>query len=122
MHLKLDYFLTYNISDNIFRLLHQTWHDDRLMDAIYAHDHFNDLDLEARSQWVSKGKNQCCMFSASKQAISIKLATTVGHFYVTLTLQTYLWLGHLLGFFLWVTLAVGKHERYHILTWEYASQ
>ena len=43
------------------------------MDALYAHARFDDLN--ARSQWVGKGKN-----SASKQAISIKLATTVGHF------------------------------------------
>ena len=37
------------------------------------------------------------MLSATKQAISIKLATTVGHFYVTLTLtsQTFIWLVHL---------------------------
>ena len=33
----------------------QTWRDGRLMDAIiYAR--FDDLDLGARSQWVSKGK------------------------------------------------------------------
>ena len=36
------------------------------------------------------------MLSATKQPISITLATTVGHFYVTLTLQTYIiWLDHL---------------------------
>ena len=29
----------------------QTWHGGRFMDAVYAHD----LDLDARSQWVSKG-------------------------------------------------------------------
>ena len=33
-----------------------TWYDGRLMDAIYAQAHFNDPDLDARSQWVSKGK------------------------------------------------------------------
>ena len=32
----------------------QTWHDIRLMDVLYAHSHFDDLD--ARSQWVGKGK------------------------------------------------------------------
>ena len=26
------------------------------MDAIYAHAHVDDLDLDARSQWVGKGK------------------------------------------------------------------
>ena len=34
----------------------------------------------------AKANNQRCMLSATKQAISIKLATTVGHFYMTLTL------------------------------------
>ena len=33
---------------------------------------------------------------ATKQAINIKLAATVGHFYVTLTLQTFLWLSPVL--------------------------
>ena len=52
-----------------------------------AHDRFDYLDLDARPQWVGKGeKTQHCMLSATKQAISIKLATTVGHFKVTLTL------------------------------------
>ena len=30
----------------------QMWHDGRLMDALYAHASFDDLD--ARSQWVGK--------------------------------------------------------------------
>ena len=38
--------------------------------------------------------------SATKQAISIKLATTVGHFYMTLTLQTFIWLAQLVLIFL----------------------
>ena len=33
----------------------------------------------------AKEKIQRCMLSAAKQAISIKLATMVGHFYMTLT-------------------------------------
>ena len=36
----------------------QTWHDhddDKLMDATYAHARFNDLDHDARSEWVGKG-------------------------------------------------------------------
>ena len=45
------------------------------MDALYAHFCFDGLDLDARSQWVGKGKkNQHCMLSATKQAISIKLS------------------------------------------------
>ena len=38
----------------------------------------------------AKAKIQRCMLLATKQAISIALATTVGHFYVTLALQTFL--------------------------------
>ena len=34
----------------------QTWHDGRLMNGIYAHAHFDDLDLDARSQWIGRGK------------------------------------------------------------------
>ena len=53
------------------------------MDALYAHAHLEDLALDARSQWVGKGKiNWCCMLSATKQAISIKLATKVGLFFM----------------------------------------
>ena len=71
------------------------------MGAIYAH--FDDLDLDARSQWVGKGNtSQRFMLSATKQAISIKLATTVGlcffHATLTLTLQTFVWFVHLLVF------------------------
>ena len=51
-----------------------------LMDVIYAHARFDDLGLDARSQWVGKGKHQRFMLSKTKQAISIKLATTVGQF------------------------------------------
>ena len=49
------------------------------MDAIYAHARVDNLDLDARSQWVGKYKNQRWMLSVTKQAISITLATTVGH-------------------------------------------
>ena len=34
----------------------QTWHDGRLMDAIYVRARFDDLGLDARSQWVFKGE------------------------------------------------------------------
>ena len=47
------------------------------MDALYAHDHRDDLDLDARSQWVvGNGKqiNVACS-RQTKQAKSIKLAT-----------------------------------------------
>ena len=50
------------------------------MHVIYAGIRVDDLDLDARSHWVDKGKNQRWIISTTKQAISIKLATTVGHF------------------------------------------
>ena len=57
-----------------------------------THDRFDDLDLDAKSQRVGKGKtNQRCMLSATKQAINMKLAIKVGHVFnviLTLTLQT----------------------------------
>ena len=58
------------------------------MDGIYAHAGFDDLDFDARSQWVSKGKTTDV--ACSRQLKSIK-HTTVGHFYVTLTLQTFIY-------------------------------
>ena len=39
----------------------QTWHDGTLMHGIfvlYPQAPFNELDLDARSQWVGKGKTQ----------------------------------------------------------------
>ena len=53
----------------------------------------------------TKANNQRYMLSATKQAISVKPATTVGHFYVTLTLQIRIWLDHLV-FFLPVTVCI----------------
>ena len=45
----------------------------------YDFARFDDFDLDALSQWDGKPKYQRCMLSATKRAISIKLATTVGH-------------------------------------------
>ena len=72
---------------------------------IYAHACFDDLDARSHNR-SAKAKNQHCMLSATKQAISIKLATTVGllFFYVPFTLQTFIWLVQL-GF-VWVFLFV----------------
>ena len=50
------------------------------MDALYAHAGCGDLDLDARSQCVGHGPQYRCMLSTTTQAISIKLATAVGHF------------------------------------------
>ena len=36
-----------------------------------------------------------CSRQLSKQQLSIKLVTTLGHVYVTLTLHTFIWLDHL---------------------------
>ena len=48
----------------------------------YAHARFDDLDLDAKSQWVGKGtKKQRLISLTTKLAISIKLATNVGHFF-----------------------------------------
>ena len=58
------------------------------MDAISANARFDDLDLDARSQWVGKGeKSALHALGNYKQAISIKLATTVGHFFPDLDLD-----------------------------------
>ena len=48
----------------------QTWHDGRLMDVItYADARFDDIDLDARSQWVGEGKQISveCFWQLSKQ-------------------------------------------------------
>ena len=34
----------------------QTWYDSRHMHGIYAHAHFDNLGLDARSHWVIRGK------------------------------------------------------------------
>ena len=66
------------------------------IDAIYAHARFDDLDIDARSQWVGKGKqltlNALC-----------KLATTVVRFLRDLDFQTFIWLDYLFSSFLIIT-------------------
>ena len=55
MRLKFDYFLTCTISDCIWDITFKlTLYDGRLKDAIYAHSRFDDLDFDAKSQWVGK--------------------------------------------------------------------
>ena len=82
----------------------------RLMDAIHGHACFDDLNLDARSQWVGKcvKTSVVCSRQLIKQAINIKLATTVGHFYVSMTLQTVIWLDQLVSFSFFV---FGKKKR-----------
>ena len=83
------------------------------MPYIYAHARLDDLDLDARSQWVGKGT---ALHAQSRQLnlvskIKITLATTtVGLFYffyviLTSTLQAFIiWLVHLVS---WVSSASG---------------
>ena len=52
------------------------------MHGVNVHARVNDLDLDARSQWVGKGNTISVELSRQlKQATSIKLATTVGLFF-----------------------------------------
>ena len=65
------------------------------MDAIYAHAHVDDIDLDARSSESAKAKQAASNALGNWQAISITFATTVGLFIcVTLTLQPFVWLGY----------------------------
>ena len=78
---------TFNLQyiGHYFKLYYiQTRRGGRLMDALSALTRCDDLDLDARSQWVGKGKKS----AATKQAISIKLAIIVGHFDLILTLTS----------------------------------
>ena len=52
---------------------------DMYMHGIYAHAHFGDLDLDAKSQWNGKGKKSALNDLDNWAAISIKLAKMVGH-------------------------------------------
>ena len=59
----------------------QTWQDDRLMDAIIICScSFWWPRPWCNSQLIGKDKYQSCTLSETKQAISNKLAATVGHF------------------------------------------
>ena len=109
----------------------QTWHDGRLVDVKYAHARFDDLDHDARSQWVGKGNRSTLHALGNEASNSIKLATTVSHFYMTLALQTFIWLDHpvvtlknpeknLLSFyncFLILLLMLKNHGRKKQLVW-----
>ena len=93
MRLKLDYFLACNISDNICYYIKLGMTVDLWMPYIIMLVLMTLTMMQVHSG-PAKAKNQCCMLSATKQAISIQLATVVGHlFYVTLTLtlQTFTW-------------------------------
>ena len=59
----------------IFKYGIQTWHAGRLMHGIQynAHSRFDDLDVDARSEWVSRGK-QICVGLSRQQSKQVKLA------------------------------------------------
>ena len=61
----------------------QTWHDGRLMDAVYAHAHVSDLDLDVSG-----------LAKATKSALNA-LGKSAN---VTLTLQMFMWLDQLVSF------------------------
>ena len=67
----------------------QTWHDGRLMHGIQAHARFDGLGHWCK---VTVGQqmqtNQRLIISTTKQATSIELATTVGHFVSDLDFET----------------------------------
>ena len=62
----------------------------------YYYARFDDIDNEVHSGSAKRKKEERCVLSVIKQAISIKIAARVGHFSVTwtLTLQTFIWLDH----------------------------
>ena len=75
LHLKLDNCFTSTIIviSPVRQYLSygiQTWHDGRLVHGMYAY----------AQQCVARGKNWHWIILTTKQVISIKLATMVGHF------------------------------------------
>ena len=99
LHPKLDYFFNLQYIGQYLRYYIQTWHDGRHMDVqcmsmlVWV---TLTLNLMQGHSGLAKAKNQRCMLSATKQVwISIKLATTVGHFLRDLNLDfenMYIWL------------------------------
>ena len=94
--LFIIYFLCSNISDNISAMaLKLGMTVDWYMAYHSTHVHFDDLDLDTTDHSGSpEVKMQQWIISTTKQIMSIKLATMVGHFYMTLTvtLKTFIWL------------------------------
>ena len=82
VRLKLDYFLTCSLGQ-YFSYYIQTWHNGTLMDALYA---YAQCVMQGHIG-STKAKYQRCMLSATKQVISLKLATTTGHFVCDLDLD-----------------------------------
>ena len=67
---------------------------------MYAHSRFDDLDLDESHSGSGKANIQRLIISTNKHVTSIELATPIGHFfYVTMTLQTFIWLDSLVFYF-----------------------
>ena len=49
------------------------------MHGMYVHARVDDLDRDARSQWIGEGNKSALNYSTTEQAITMKLASTVGH-------------------------------------------
>ena len=66
------------------------------MGALYAYARFDDLDLDARSQWVGKGKTSALHALGNKASNKhYTYYNGMPFFYVSLTLQTVIWLDQL---------------------------
>ena len=82
--LKLDYFLTCNIPDNIEAITFKLGMtvDLYVHGIFYAHARFDDLDLNARSNIVGRQwqKFSVELFRQLSKQQAFKLAITVGHF------------------------------------------
>ena len=73
----------------------------RLMHGIHAHARFDDLHIDAKLQWVGKGKTPALNSLGNyKQAIHITLATMGGRFFLRdLDFENGIWLDHLVIIF-----------------------
>ena len=98
--LKLDYFFNLQYLGQYLSYGVQTWHDGRLMDLFSLYIYI--CSYLFRWPWYKvtvglKRPKISVACSPTKQEISFKLATTVGHFYcnyMTLTLQMFICLDH----------------------------
>ena len=81
----------------------KTWHDDCLGHENASHVNYIDLGIYAHARLMeghsgsAKAKIQCWIISTTKQATSIKLATTVGLFMRPRLWKCFLWFGHLVS-------------------------
>ena len=80
LRLKFDKCKTCTISRTVFKLWHSTRHNGRLMHGRYVHALVDDLDLDARPQWIGKGNKSALNYLDNKATISIELVTIAGTF------------------------------------------